>query len=252
MKVVRKGTRRNFKGGSPAGKEDKPSEYHYTLKELPEEMRPRERLALYGAPALSNAELLAILLGSGASSLTALELAQRLLAHPRGFSFLAEGSLEELEKFKGIGLAKAAQIKAALELGFRASRAVVRERVVIKSPGDAVRLVKDEMRGLDREHFRVMILGTRNQLLALETVSIGGLNSAQAHPREIFKEAIKRSGAALILLHNHPSGDPTPSQEDVEISKRILEAGKILGIEVLDHVIIGGQNYLSFREKDLF
>lgn len=226
-------------------------EYHLTMKSLPRELRPRERMQISGPGALSSAELLAIILGTGSREESALELAHRLLLEPRGLRFLAEVSLEELCRLKGIGLAKAAQIKAAVELGKRLACLGPSARPVVRSPQEVSTLVMEEMCYLDREHFRVILLNTKNQVLAVDTISIGSLNSSLVHPREVFKKAIQCSAAAVILVHNHPSGDPTPSPEDLEITRRLAEAGRLLGIEVLDHIIVGDHTFCSFKEKAL-
>lgn len=204
----------------------------------------------FGAQALSNAELLAILLRTGNPQETALEVAQRLLSQPGGLRYLAEASLEELKGQKGIGLAKAAQIKAAIELGRRLA-AFRPERPVIKGPADAAHLLMDEMRYLDREHFRTISLNTKNRVLAIDNVAVGSLNSSYVHPREVFKGPVRRSAAAVILVHNHPSGDPAPSLEDIQVTRRLVEAGKVLGIEVLDHLILGDGSFVSMKEKGL-
>ncbi len=226
-------------------------EYHLTMKDLPEELRPRERLQAAGAAALSNAELLALIIGSGTKRESALMLAQRLLAEKGGLRFLATATFDELCRVEGIGVAKAAQIKAALELGKRLVSLQPEMRPSICSPRDASALVLGEMSHLDREHFRVILLNTKNQVLGVAPVSVGSLNSSLVHPREVFKEAVRRNAAAIILVHNHPSGDPTPSAEDIEVTKRLVEAGKLLGIEVLDHIIIGECTYASLRERSL-
>jgi DNA repair protein RadC len=224
-------------------------EYHLTIKNLPEELRPRERLREAGAGALSSAELLAIILGSGSRDESALDMAHRLLQGPRGVRLLAEASYEDLCGTKGIGPAKAAQVMAAVELGKRLSCLGQGLRPTVRSPQDVCSFVMEEMCYLDREHFRVVILNTKNQVLAVETVSVGSLNSSLVHPREVFKPAVLKSAAAVILLHNHPSGDPTPSREDLEITRRLAEAGKLIGIEVLDHIIIGDHVFTSLKEK---
>ncbi|MCG0278157.1 MAG: DNA repair protein RadC [Thermanaeromonas sp.] len=221
-----------------------------TIKDLPEDLRPRERMLAFGAQALSNAELLAILLRTGNPQETALEVAQRLLSQPGGLRYLAEVSLEELKAQKGIGLAKAAQIKAAIELGRRLA-AFRPERPLIKRPADAACLLMDEMRYLDREHFRTISLNTKNRVLAIDNVAVGSLNSSYVHPREVFKGPVRRSAAAVILVHNHPSGDPAPSLEDIQVTRRLVEAGKVLGIEVLDHLILGDGSFVSMKEKGL-
>jgi DNA repair protein RadC len=224
-------------------------EYHLTIKSLPEEVRPRERMREAGPGALSSAELLAIILGSGWREESALDLAHHLLQIPRGLRFLAEASYDDLCGVKGIGPAKAAQIKAAVELGKRLSCLGQGLRPTIRSPQDVCSFVMEEMCYLDREHFRVVILNTKNQVLAVETVSVGSLNSSLVHPREVFKPAVLKSAAAVILLHNHPSGDATPSGEDLEITRRLAEAGKLIGIEVLDHIIIGDHVFTSLKER---
>lgn len=221
-----------------------------TIKELPAELRPRERLLAAGVQALSNAELLAILLRTGTKTESALDVARRLLSRPDGLQFLAGATLEELQQQKGIGLAKAAELKAALELGRRLA-AFNLNRTVIRNPQDVAGLLLDEMRFLDRENFRTISLNTKNQVLGIDNVSVGSLNSSLAHPREVFKDPIRRSAAAIILAHNHPSGDPTPSQEDILVTRRLVEAGRILGIEVLDHLIIGDGRFASLKERNL-
>lgn len=219
-----------------------------TIKNFPIEVRPREKLLNHGAESLSEQELLAILLGTGTRQRTALELAGDILAGG-GLIALTNLSIEELQQKKGIGLAKAAQLKAAIELARRLGRQVISTRPIIKSPRDAFELVKGEMAYLDREYFRVINLNIKNQVLAVDTVSVGCLNASLVHPREVFKAPIKRSTAKLILLHNHPSGDTQPSREDQELTKRLCQAGNLLGIEIVDHLIIGQNNYLSMREN---
>jgi DNA repair protein RadC len=223
----------------------------YTIKEMPPDLQPRERLLAAGVQALSNVELLAIMLRTGTRSETALDLAHKLLARPEGLRYLAEASLEEMQKQKGIGLAKAAELKAALELGRRLA-VLSLSRTVIKSPQDVANLLMDEMRYLDREYFRTVSLNTKNRVLGVDNVSIGSLNSSLVHPREVFKNPIRRSAAAIILVHNHPSGDPGPSKEDVQVTRRLVEAGQILGIEVLDHLIIGDGSFISLKEQNSF
>lgn len=221
------------------------------LKDLPEDLKPRERLYQLGPEVLSNKEILAILLRTGTKGENVLELAERILTEAGGLIGLARLSIYELEQFHGIGSAKAAQVKAGLELGKRSISADPTARTVINSPSDVADLVMEEMRNLDREHFRIMHLSTRNNVLGISAVSVGSLNSSIVHPRECFKEAIKRNANSIILLHNHPSGDPSPSREDLDITRRLTEGGKILGIEVLDHVIIGEKRYVSLKEQGI-
>lgn len=224
-------------------------EYRWTIKDLPPAMRPREKMEELGPEALTDSELLAILLGTGSKSESAIELANRILVQAKGLRFLAEASIHDLMEIPWVGLAKACQIKAAVELGRRVALDHGRVKPVIKTPEDVASLLMEKMRYLDREHFMVLLLNSKNQVLATETVSIGSLNSTVVHPRELFKQAVKRSAAAVILVHNHPSGDPTPSGEDLAVTKRLVEGGQLLGIEVLDHIIIGDQKHYSFRRQ---
>jgi len=229
-------------------------EYYVCIKDMPESMRPREKLMLKGETILSEAELLAIVLGGGTKKINAVDLATLLLSEYKNLRQLKEASLEELMEVKGIGPAKAVSIKAALELGRRAA-VDTPTRMYIKSPEDAINAATganmEEMRYFDREHFRVMYLDRKGGLLVMEDVSVGGLHSSIVHPREVFKTAVKKSAASMILIHNHPSGDPTPSREDVDITNRLIEAGKLMGIEVLDHVIIGDNTYCSLKARGL-
>lgn len=231
------------------------------IRELAKTERPRERLENLGAQALSNAELVAILLRTGARGASALEVANRLLSAGSGggpengggepgLRFLVTAAVDELVRVPGVGRAKALQLKAAVELGRRIATTTA-TRVVVRSPRDVSTLVMEEMRFLDREQFRIVLLDAKNHVLGVRTVSVGSLSSSIVHPREIFKEAIAKSSAAIILVHNHPSGDPTPSREDVEVTRRLVEAGRLLGIEVLDHVVVGDNQYVSFKEKGI-
>lgn len=229
----------------------KDMEYHYTIKDLPVDSRPRERIISIGPSSLSNAELLAIILRTGTPDYSALELAIQLLNNQGGLRYLVEAAPEELIKHKGIGMAKVAQIKAAVELGKRLVSMSPEAKPVIKSPKDVANLVMEEMRYLDREHFRALCLNTKNQVISIELISVGSLNSSIVHPRELFKTAIGKSAASLILVHNHPSGDANPSQEDIAVTKRLIEVGKLIGIEVLDHVVIGDNTAISMKEKAL-
>lgn len=221
------------------------------LKDLPEELFPRERLFQVGPEALTNREILAILLRTGVKGENVLTLAERILAEYGGLAGLSKLTVHELSQIHGVGNAKASQVKAALELGRRSVSADPLTRPVVNSPTDVAHLVMEEMRYLDREHFRIITLTTKNHVLGISSISIGSLNSSLVHPRECFKEAIRRNSNAIILLHNHPSGDPTPSREDIEVTERLAEGGRILGIEVLDHVIIGDNRYISLKERGI-
>lgn len=225
--------------------------YRPTIKDLPEDIRPRERLLKEGAEALSDIEILAILLRTGSREATALDLASMIMSRFENLRRLLGATVEELGEIKGVGPAKACQIKAALELGRRTAQYSDQPRRVIKTPDDAAALVMEEMRHFDREHFRAILLNTKNQVIGTDKVSVGTLNSSVVHPRELFRNAIKRGAASVILLHNHPSGDPTPSREDKDITHRVMEAGKIIGIEVLDHIIIGDNKFISLKAHGL-
>ncbi|CAG7631094.1 hypothetical protein PAESOLCIP111_03264 [Paenibacillus solanacearum] len=224
---------------------------NYTLRDVPNEERPRERMIQYGAGALSNAELLAILLRTGTYQESAVLLAQRLLASSGSLRGLADMSLEQLTEIKGIGEAKALQIQAGIELGRRMARSALSDTVTIRSPQDVAALLTEDLRYLQKEHFVCLFLNTKNHVVGQETLSMGSLNASIVHPREIFRAAIKRSSASIVCAHNHPSGDPTPSPEDIQMTKRLVQAGDIIGIEVLDHVVIGDQKFVSLKELGL-
>ncbi|MBZ4645006.1 MAG: repair protein RadC [Petroclostridium sp.] len=222
------------------------------IKDLPTEERPYEKLENYGAEVLSNAELMAIIIRTGTKTETSVEVAQRILkeySNDKGLTFLHEISLDELKKINGIGRVKAIQLKAVIELGKRMASFRNENRVRISSPADVSRYVMEEMRYLKQEHFKVIMLNVKNRVLKQVDVSIGTLNASLVHPRDVFSEPIRNKCASIILVHNHPSGDPSPSQEDIEVTKRIVESGKILGIDVLDHIIIGDGKYISLKEK---
>jgi len=221
------------------------------LKDLPAQERPRERLLQYGPEYLSNRELLAIILQTGTKDQSVFDLVDQLLAHFGSLPNLASATYEEMAIIKGIGPAKAAQVLAAFELAKRLNSTSLGVREVIQCPKDAATLVMDEMRLLDREHFVILMLNTKHAVIAKKVVSIGHLSASLVHPRELFKDVIKKSSAAIILIHNHPSGDPTPSEDDIKITKRLCEAGKLLGITVLDHLIVGDQRYVSLREQGI-
>lgn len=223
----------------------------YRITDLAVSERPRERLAKHGAQHLSNAELMAILLRVGLQGENAVQLGQRLLQTFGGVSGLHRASFAELSAQRGIGPAKAAQLKAALELGNRLRRETPGERPAIHSPEDAADLLKYDMCVLEQEELRVILLDTRNRVLAIETLYRGSLNSSQVRVGELFREAIRRNAAAVIVAHNHPSGDPTPSPDDVVVTRAMIQAGKLLDIEVLDHLVIGGQKYVSLKEHGL-
>lgn len=217
------------------------------IRDLPMDERPREKLLEHGCESLSNRELLAIILRVGTRRQSALSLADQVLAHFGSLRELREARCEELQAIEGIGLAKAAQILAALELGRRV-QASVRMPTVVRTPQDASDLVMEHLRYLDREVMRLLLLDSKHQVIATPVVSVGTLNASMVHPREIFKECIRRSAAAVIAVHNHPSGDPSPSSEDIQVTKRLFQAGEILGIDLLDHIIIGDNRFVSMKE----
>jgi DNA repair protein RadC len=226
-------------------------EYRPTIKEMPTGERPRERLRHYGPAALSNAELLAIILRTGVKGQNVINLATRLLVDYGGLGGLSRASFGELCEFHGLGPAKAAQLKAALELGRRLLVEAPEDRPQIGTPADAANLLMLEMGLLEQEQMRVLLLDTKNRLLAAPTVYQGSLNTSLIRIGELFREAIKQNCAAIIVVHNHPSGDPTPSPEDVGVTRQIVQAGKLLDIELLDHLIIGRNRYVSLKERGL-
>ncbi|WP_311775174.1 DNA repair protein RadC [Alkalihalobacillus sp. TS-13] len=220
-----------------------------TIRDFPLNERPRERMLKEGANVLSNQELLAIILRSGTKEESVLQLSHRLIQQFEGLNLLKDATIDELIAVKGIGNAKAVEILASLELGKRVNRLQIEGRYIIRSPEDGANYVMDEMRFLSQEHFVCIYLNTKNQVLHKQTVFIGSLNASIVHPREVFKEAMRRSAASIICFHNHPSGDPNPSREDIEVTQRLSECGKIVGIDVLDHIIIGNQKFVSLKEK---
>lgn len=219
------------------------------IKDVPKEDRPRERLLKYGAGHLSNQELLAILLGSGTKEESVITLSNRVLMHFEGLKLLSDAIIEELMAIKGIGVAKGVLLLAAIELGKRMNQYRPDDKYVIRSPDDGADYIMEEMRSLKQEHFVTLFLNTKNQVIHRQTIFIGSLNASIVHPREVFREAVKRSAASIIVAHNHPSGDPSPSQEDIHVTKRLVESGKMIGIELLDHLIIGDRKFISLKEK---
>ncbi len=221
------------------------------IKDLPCEERPREKFKNLGAGALTNAELLAIIIRAGNCQESAVQLATRILSGCGGLRHLPDVSLEELQENKGIGPDKAVMIKASLELGCRLATTARDSNLSITSPSQAAALFMEDMRYRKKEHFRIILLGTKNHLISKEEISVGSLSASIVHPREIFNIPVRKSAASIILYHNHPSGDPSPSQEDLEVTRRLVDGGNILGISIRDHIIIGDGYYFSFREKGL-
>ncbi|MCZ2127584.1 MAG: DNA repair protein RadC [Anaerolineales bacterium] len=223
----------------------------YRISDLHESERPRERLAALGPQALTNAELLAILLRVGVKGENAVEVGQRLLSKFGGLNGLHRAPFKELIHQHGLGEAKAAQIKAAIELGRRLILEAPQERPTINSPADAAALLQFEMSALEQEHLRVILLDRRNHVLEIVETYKGSVNSSQVRVGEIFKEAIRANASAIIVAHNHPSGDPTPSPDDVAVTRAMIQAGKLLDIDVLDHLVVGQGKWVSLKERGL-
>jgi len=222
----------------------------FTIHDLPKDERPRERLVKFGEQALSAQELLQLILGRGVAGESVAITAQKLLSHFGSLQKLSEASIEELSSIKGIGLAKAAQIRAAFEIGRRLStQAPSYKSKELTDPEKVYRLIKSKLRDYHKEHFYIIALNSRNYSIA--EVSVGSLNASIVHPREVFAEAIKNKAASVVFAHNHPSGDPEPSENDLVLTKKLVESGKILGIEVADHIIITKDNFFSFKNKGI-
>ena len=222
----------------------------FTIHDLPKEERPRERLVKFGEQALSAQELLQLILGRGVAGESVAVTAQKLLAQFGSLQKLAEASIEELSSIKGIGLAKAAQIKAAFEIGRRLStQAPTYKSKELTDPEKVYRLIKSKLKDYHKEHFYIIALNSRGHSIA--EVSVGSLNASVVHPREVFTEAIKNKAASVVFAHNHPSGDPEPSEDDLLLTKKLVESGKILGIEVFDHIIVVKDGFFSFKNKGI-
>jgi DNA repair protein RadC len=223
----------------------------YRIRDLHESERPRERLAALGPEALSSAELIAILLHVGVTGESAVQVGQRLLNKFKGLKGLHRAPFTELTDQHGLGEAKASQIKAAIELGRRLTLGSPDERPSINSPADAASLVQYEMSALEQEHLRVMLLDRRNRVIETVEIYKGSVNSSQVRVGELFKEAIRKNASAMIVIHNHPSGDPAPSPDDVAVTRAIVQAGKLLDVDVLDHLVIGHGRWVSLKERGL-
>ena len=224
---------------------------NYTIKEISKNDRPMEKLYNYGKEVLSDSELLAIILGSGHKNKNAIFLADEILKVYFKDKNLLFASIDQLMEINGIGLSKASRIIASLELGKRLSKYETMNNMSLTSPDSVANYLFDHFRDSYREEFLILILDTKNKIKASKTVSIGSINQTLVHPREVFRFAITNNANSIILSHNHPSGDPSPSHEDILITKRLQEAGKLIGIKVLDHIIIGNDKYISLREKKI-
>jgi len=222
---------------------------NYLIKDIPQDERPREKMEAKGPNMLSNPELLAILLRTGSQKKSALHLGEEIIRKFPNLYTLKNITIDELILIKGIGKAKAIQILAALELGRRTNHYVLERGVQIKSPIECAEYIAEEVKFLEQEHFIGIYLDTKNRILAKKTLFVGSLNKSLVHPREVFKEAFRHGCASIIVVHNHPSGDPTPSSQDISITKRLIEVGELMGIELLDHLVIGTDGYISMREE---
>ncbi len=223
----------------------------YRIADLPASNRPRERLAELGPESLNDAELLAILLRVGVRGTNAVQLGQHLLQRFGGLLGLYQASFDQICQVHGMGMAKAAQIQAALELGKRYLKSQRGDRPAIHSPKDAADQVMYQMSGFIQENLWVLLLDTRNRLIDIDKLYQGSLNSSTVRVAEVFRKAMQSNAAAIIVTHNHPSGDPTPSPEDIALTKTLVETGKMLDIQVLDHLVIGGNVFVSLKEKRL-
>ena len=227
------------------------AEYNTRIRELPPSERPRERLRDYGAGSLSTSELLAIILRTGSAEQSVLNLATSLLARNGGLGGLARLSFADLVREKGLGEAKAAELRPTFELALRLSTLQPEERPVVRSPADVMALLGGEMALLDQDHLRVLLLNTRNQVVAVNEVYKGNVSAAVVRTAELFREAVRQNASSVVLVHNHPSGDPEPSPDDVVMTKQAIEAGTLLGIEVLDYVVIGERRHASLKQMGL-
>lgn len=221
------------------------------IKDIPQEERPKEKLMYAGAESLSTSELLALIIRTGNSSKSAVQLAEDVLAYSaKELGSLREADVQELTEIDGIGSTKACSIVASLELARRLlGRESDESRISMKNPESVANLLMEDMRGLKQEHLVALLLNAKCEIESRITVSIGELTSTVVHPREVFRLAIRKGAAGIILAHNHPSGDPTPSQDDIQSTKRIMEVSKLVGIRLLDHLIIGDGRYISLRNE---
>ncbi len=223
----------------------------FTVHDLPKPERPRERLQRFGPEALSSQELLALIIGRGVSQKSVMNIAQELMSRFGSIKALSDATIEELSAIRGIGIAKAAQLKACFELSKRQELERDLGDYQITEPGSVVKAIRASITDKAKEHFKLILLNTRNKIIRIGTISVGTLNASLVHPREVFREALVHSAFSVILAHNHPSGDCEPSEEDLRITKRLQEAGRIMGVEVLDHIIVTATGYFSFKAKGL-
>jgi len=224
----------------------------FTVRDMPKQERPRERLQRLGPDALSSQELLALIIGRGVSKRSVLDIAHELLRRFGSVHGMSKASIEELSKIHGVGIAKSAQIKAAFELAKRQDLENDIPKFTVNNPETLVKAIRATIQDKAKEHFKLVLLNTRNKVTGIMPISVGTLNASLVHPREVFKEAIQGSASSVILVHNHPSDDLEPSEEDIKLTRRMVEAGKILGIEVLDHIIITRHDFLSLKSRGLW
>lgn len=229
------------------------SDIRYTMKQIPDSERPGERFCALGPAALTDAELLAIIIRNGNRNSNALQLAQNLIINASdgkgGLDFLQECSLEELMSHTGIGRVRAIQLKAIIEIAARAGAGARKPRETIRTPEDAARLVETEMANLPREELRAVLMDIRNRVIRVIRIAEGGLSASVICPRDLFREAVRANAAALILAHNHPSGDPSPSTEDIETTRRFVEMGELMGVRVVDHIIVARGGFTSLKQQ---
>ncbi len=218
------------------------------IRDLPASERPRERLEQYGPESLSTAELLAIVLRVGSRGESAVRLAERLLSEFGGLAGIARARVPQLSSLPGMGLAKAAQLKSAFELGKRLAASVDGPKAVVRGASDAAALVMEDLRHREQECLAAIFLDVRGQVISVRVITVGTLTGSPAHPREVFREALAQGCASLILCHNHPSGDPTPSKDDIALTTRLVQVGELIGVPLLDHIVIGGGRYVSLKE----
>ena len=231
---------------------DTTGRYQPMIRDLPQGERPRERLKLHGAKHLNNTELIAILLRTGMTGENVISLSSRVLTALGGLAGLGRSNFTELCSQRGLSEAKACQLLAAIELGRRFVSLAPEERVVINSPQDVANLLTAEMAVLDQEHLKALLLNTKNEVLGIREIYVGNVNSSVVRPAEVFRPAVRDNATSVIVVHNHPSGDPTPSSEDVSITRALVEAGKMMAVEVLDHLVIGsGNRFVSLKEAGL-
>ena len=224
----------------------------FTVHDMPKQERPRERLQRLGSDALSSQELLALIIGRGISKRSVLDIAHELMRRFGSIHGMSEATIEELSAVKGIGIAKAAQIKAAFELAKRQDLEQDIPPFTVNNPQTLVKAIRATIQDKAKEHFKLVLLNTRNKVTGIIPISVGTLNASLVHPREVFKEAIHGNAASVILVHNHPSNDLEPSEEDIKLTRRMVEAGNIIGIEVLDHIIITKNDFLSLKARGLW